>query len=32
VFNRWFGRANDGYVSFSRQLIRKSVISVKSRW
>jgi len=28
VFNRWFGRANDGYVSFSRQLIRKSVISV----
>jgi HAE1 family hydrophobic/amphiphilic exporter-1 len=28
VFNRWFGRANDGYVSFSRQLIRKSVIAM----
>jgi HAE1 family hydrophobic/amphiphilic exporter-1 len=28
VFNRWFARATDGYVSVSHTLIRKSVVAV----
>ncbi|OAI16093.1 RND transporter [Methylomonas lenta] len=27
-FNRWFGRANDGYVSFTSVLIRKMLLSM----